>query len=290
MDLSEWRKEVIARSVERTPIDRARITALEAMVERCETGFEAWEVFASRGVIPVRWIDEPERRAFAVRVEVLKRFRRARAESQAPERVEVHSGLRCSATSAPADKRLAVALAAHGSVIEEAERLALLAVRECDAFLQRESRTSSDARVLWGRSDPRPDSHRVQQCARAMQPSLARVWSAKSLDGVSLEAGPTLIAQLRVLGWNWGAGPMKLAPFAAQRERWAAVLRGLATAKRADGALEVTANLTGLDGAQTVRIERWEQRNPFEPLAALEALGVRLVAEGERWIYLAVPG
>jgi hypothetical protein len=58
---------------------------------------------------------------------------------------------------------------------------------------------------------------------------------------------------------------------------------------RRDGALQVTAHFTGLDGSQPLRIEPHEQRNPFEPLAALEAMSVRLVAEGERWIYLAVP-
>jgi hypothetical protein len=38
-------------------VDRECSDALEAMVERCETGFEAWAVFAARGVIPVRWLD-----------------------------------------------------------------------------------------------------------------------------------------------------------------------------------------------------------------------------------------
>jgi hypothetical protein len=57
MSLDEWIRDVSARSPAPAVVDRECSDALEAMVERCETGFEAWAVFAARGVIPVRWLD-----------------------------------------------------------------------------------------------------------------------------------------------------------------------------------------------------------------------------------------
>lgn len=290
MSLDEWLQQVIARNPPRAPVDRDRARALEAMVDRCESGFEAWEVFASRGVIPVRWLED-ERRAFVASSSVLRRFKRARVESLAAERVEVHSGLRCTATRAPADKRLAVALAASAAVIEEAERLALLGVQQCDLFLQSERRTQSDARVLWGLdADVSARSHRIEQTARAMASRWARVWSAKSLDGVGPAASRLLIDQIRELGSTWvKTSRLSMPAIAGDRERWDALLRALAPTARADGALQVIANLTGLDGSQPLRIEPHEQRNPFEPLAAVEAMNVRVAAEGERWVFLTVP-
>lgn len=293
MSLDEWLQQVIARNTPRIPVDRERARELEAMVDRCESGFEAWEVFASRGVIPVRWLED-ERRAFVASSSVLRRFKRARVESLAAERVEVHSGLRCTATRAPADKRLAVAVAVNSAVIEEAERLALHGVQQCDLFLQSERRTQSDARVLWGLDEEvGASSHRIEQTARAMSSRCALVWSAKSLDGVDPAASRLLIDQIRELGWTARAfskrSPVKHSAFAADRERWNAILEGLAAVKRPDGSAHVIANLTGLDGSQPLRIEPHEQRNPFEPLAAVEAMNVRVAAEGERWVFLTVP-
>jgi hypothetical protein len=287
---AEELRAIERQTTEAAVADRARAAALSAMVERCETGFEAWEVFASNGVIPVEWLSE-ERWAFATQAQVLSRLRREHLWFEEAIRVRVHSGVRALATRTPADKPLAIAMACRARDLDVAERLARRAIDLCAQFEATAHDQSSRLRSLWTRAAiNNATCHVVERTTRAITQPMWLFRAATRIERVDPSTARTLIDRVRAL-WsiiNRDRSWRERTFHRLLSEEWNSVLTLLAPIAATDGSITVVIDLAGLDGQREVRIERHQRVNPYEPLAALSELRFKIASEGNGWLYLAV--
>lgn len=288
-EIREWRRALDLRCVPANAVDPDELRALEASVADCKTGFEAWERLVASDALRIHWLHDEHRR-FATRARVLVGFKREHVDSFRAERVTVDGGTSRLATFSPAEKPFAVRLAARAAVLDEAERLARIAVAQLRRFQSGGSRAQPEPRVLWVHGTPAMRSHDTTRAARSMQTRLALVFSAAAIPAM---ADPTqaraLVNRMRALDWQFARGVRAL-HCAMHRERWQLLLDAFAPYASVDGAIEARVDLTGLDGTRVLRIEPHERENPFVALAALEALGVTLSGSGTEWIELSIPG
>lgn len=279
------------RCAKATPVDPARILALEALVADCKTGFEAWERLVARGVLPIHWLRD-ERRRFATRARVLAELKRAGHDVPEAEHVGARYGPIQMGTPSPADKALAVRLAARAEALDEAERLAFIAEHQLRRFannpLDRNAPPAS--RVLWAYGAPSQRSTDTAFVARSIESRLQLVFHATAIPTMSDPSqAAALIERVRSLGWQFPQWSRSV-HCAMHRERWQLLLDAFAPYAAPDGSIDVRVERAGLDGTRVLRIDPHERENPFAALAALEALGVTLSGSAMRWIELSVPG
>lgn len=281
---------------------------LREMVSACETGVDAWETFAANGVIPMAWLAD-ERRWFVARPSARRRAKHRHSNVFSTEIAAVNAGAKMHASCVPADKELAIALAASAASLVAAEDLAREVVVRSSMFHEPwRSRASRSRRVLWNFWRRERRASLSSRTAKWLQ-MLSRMWVFSRASDATIEGLPEeLVARVsavysrsdlpdqRALIARLVAASVSqrdadsVSTWAVASQRWSDVLEALSPFAEGRDAVRWTATYARPSPRSiAMSVTREQLVNPFEPLLSLWSLGFTLLSEGDDWVYLGVP-